>query len=81
MVKSHACHIFNPKYLLDYKELTVIDDSTLLLVMPNGKEIKTNINDVELFSTTEHVENAQDSFLDPIMTKHKNYSYNIINQP
>ena len=46
MVKNHACHTFDPKYLLDYKVLKILNDSTLLLITPNGKEGKTNINDV-----------------------------------
>ena len=37
MVKNHTCHIFKPKYLLDYKVLK-INASTLLLIILNGKE-------------------------------------------
>ena len=46
MVKNYAHHTFEPKYLLVYKVLNIINDSTLLLITPKGKERKTNINDV-----------------------------------
>ena len=77
MVKNHACHTFEPNDLLDYKVLRMINDSTLLLITPNGKERKTNINDVKPCSTTELVENIWNSFLGSVRTKHKNCSYNI----
>ena len=72
MVKSHACHTFEPKYLMDYNVLKILNDSTLLLIMPNGKERKTNLNDFKPCSTTELVENAWDLFLGSIKTKHQN---------
>ena len=37
-----------------------------MLVSLNGKERKTNINDVKPYSTSELIENAWDSFLDSI---------------
>ena len=40
MVKHHVYHTFEPKYLLDYKVLEVINDSTPLLITPNEKERK-----------------------------------------
>ena len=66
MIMIHACHTFEPKYLLDQRKFKILNDSTLLLVTPNGKERKTNINGVKPCSTTELVENAWDSFLDSI---------------
>ena len=59
MVKNHAHHTVEPKYLLDYKVLKILNDSTLLLMTPNGKERKININDVKLCSTTELVESLE----------------------
>ena len=50
MVWNHAHHKFEPKYLLDYRVLQILNDSTLLLVNPDGKDRKTNINDVKLCS-------------------------------
>ena len=46
MAKNHACHTFEPKYLLDYRILQIFNDSTLLIITPDGKERKMNINDV-----------------------------------
>ena len=40
IVKNHTHHTFKPKYLLDYKIMKILSNSTLLLVMPNGMEIK-----------------------------------------
>ena len=69
MVKNHESFTFEPKYLLHYKVLKMINDSTLLLIMPNVKERKENINDVKLCSTAELVENAWDLFLGSIKPK------------
>ena len=74
MVKNHACHIFESMYLMAYKVLKILNVSTFLLMTPNGKERKTNINDVKLCSTTELVENAWDSFLHAVKSKCQNYS-------
>ena len=43
MVKNHACHTFEPKYLLDYIVPKIPNDSTPLLIMPERKGRKTNI--------------------------------------
>ena len=38
MVKNQAHHTFEPKYLLDYKVLKIINNRALLLITPSGKE-------------------------------------------
>ena len=53
MVKKHACCTFKLQYLLDYKELKILNDSTLLLVTTNGKEKKTDINNFKPCSTSD----------------------------
>ena len=63
MVKNHACHTFELKYLLDYRALKILNDSTLLLLTSNGKEKKTNINNVKPCSSLEILEIAWDSIL------------------
>ena len=68
MVKNHACHTFEPKYLLDYNVLRILNNSTLLLVTPNGKESKLNIINVRSCSTLDLIENIWDSFLGSIKT-------------
>ena len=77
MVENHACHVFEPKSLLDYKVLKIINDSTLLLITTNGKERKTNITHVTPCSTTWLVENAWDSFPGLIKAKYQNCSCNL----
>ena len=39
-VNNHAYCTFKPKYLLDYKIMKILNDSTLLIVTLNGKERK-----------------------------------------
>ena len=74
MVKNHAHHTFEPKYLLDYRVLKILNDRTLLLIMPYGKE--RNVNDVKPCSTTELMENAWNSILGSVKNKSLNCSYN-----
>ena len=68
LVKSHVIHSFKPKYLMDYRVLKILSKSTLLLVTPNGRKCKTNINDVSPVTTLKLIENAWDSFLNLIKT-------------
>ena len=67
MVKNHARHTFEPKYLLDYRVLKIHNDSTLLLVTAEweGKE-KELLMMSNLESTSELIENVWDSFLGSI---------------
>ena len=62
MVKNHAHCTFELKYLLDYQLLQNFNDSTLLLVMSDGKDRKMNSNDVKPCRTSKLVKNARDSF-------------------
>ena len=71
MVMHHVHHIFEPKYLLDYRELKILNDRCQL--QRKGK----NSNDVKPCSTAELVENALDSFLGSIKAKCQNSNYNI----
>ena len=57
--------------------LQILNDCTLLLITPNCKGRKTNINDVKPCSITELVKNAWDSFLSSIKTKHQNCYHNL----
>ena len=81
MVKNHAHHTFEPQCLLGYRVLKILNCNTLLLVTPNGKERKTNVNDVKPCSTIEIVENAWDTFLGTLRTKCQNSNYNLRPQP
>ena len=77
MVKNHAHCTFIPKYWLDYRVLRILKNSTLLLVIPNAKERKTNINDAKPCSTSELIENVWDSFLGSIKINHQNSTHNL----
>ena len=81
MVKNHACHTFEPEYLVDYRVLKILNVSTLLLVTPNRKERKTNINDVKLCSSLELIENACNSFVGSIKSNCQNCTYNLRPRP
>ena len=83
LVKIKNCkhYTLEQTFLVDYKVLKILNDTTLLLITPNGKERKTNINDVKPCSITQLVENSWDSFLGLIKTKHQNCSYNLRPQP
>ena len=70
MVRNHAHHTIEPKYLLDYRVLQILNDSTLLIVTPDGKERKMSINDVKLSNTSKLVKNAWDTFLGSIKSIH-----------
>ena len=52
MVKNYAYHTFETKYILDYRVLKILHDSTLLVVTSNVKERNVDVNDVKLYSTT-----------------------------
>ena len=77
MVKNHAYHTFESKYLLDYMALKIVIDSALLFITPNGKERKTNINDVKPWGATEFIKNAWEAFLISIQTKCKKINYDL----
>ena len=77
MFKNQTCHTFESKYLLDYRVLKILNDSTLLLVTLNGKERKPNVNDVKPSSTSELIEKAWASFLGSIKSNHQNSTYNL----
>ena len=67
MAKNHAHPAFEPKYLMDYRVLKVLNESTLLLVTPNGKECKRKIGDIKPATTLELTENTCNSFLNLIV--------------
>ena len=81
MVRNHAHHTFEPNYLLDNRVLQLLNDSTLLLVTPDGKERKMNINDVKPCSTLKLAENAWDSSLGSIKSNCQQCTNNLRTRP
>ena len=63
---------------MDYGILKILNESTLLLVTPNGREQKMNINDVKPCTTLQLIENTWNSFLNYIKTKCQNRDYILI---
>ena len=66
---------------MDYKVLKILTGSTPLLITPNGKERKTNTNDVKPYSMIKLTENAWVSYLSSIQTMCKNCNYNLRPEP
>ena len=54
MIRNHTHHAFKAKYLMYYNLLKILNESTLLLVTPNGREHKTNINDAKNISINQY---------------------------
>ena len=77
IVRNHACLTLEPKYLTDYRVLKILNESTLPVVTPNGKECKRNINDVMPCTTLELVENAWSSFLNSIKIYLPSHEYSL----
>ena len=80
IVMNHVHHTFKPKCLVDYMALKIINDSTLLLILLNGKRKKKQMV-IKPCSTTELIENAWDLFLGSTKTKHTNFSYKLRPKP
>ena len=57
--------------------MKIINKNTLLLLTPNGRGHKTNINDVKPASTLKLTENAWDSSLNSMETNCRNHAYNL----
>ena len=55
----------------DYRILKILNEGTLLLVTPSGRECKMNINNVKPCNTLQIAENALSSFLNSIKLSFK----------
>ena len=79
MIKNHACHAFEPKYIDGLQSTkNLLNESTLLLVTCNGREHKMIINNVKPCSTLEcSLKMLGMCFLNSIKTKHQNCDYNL----
>ena len=71
MVRNHSCWTFEPKYLMVYRVLKIGFESILLLVTPNGKVFKMNINSVKPCTTLEQTEDAWNLLLNSIKSNCK----------
>ena len=75
MVRNCAHQTFEPKYSMDYRVLIILNESTLLLVTPIGKECLTDMNYVKPCNHVPHitVENACNTYLNSIKTNHPSH--------
>ena len=55
----------------------ILNEITLLLVAPNERECKTNINDVKPTTILELIENVWELFMNSIKTNHQNCDCNM----
>ena len=77
IVRHHTRHTFEAKYLSDYRFLYQVNECTLLLLTPDGKERKTNIGDVKPCTTAQLIESAWDSFILSVHNKPINMHYKL----
>ena len=78
MVKHHARHTFEAKYLSDYRVLHQVNECTLLLLLTtDGKEWKTNIGDAKPCTMAALIESAWDSFILSVHNKATKILYNL----
>ena len=52
LIKNHTTSTFQPKYLADHKVIKIVNDSTVIVSSPNGKEKKCNIHHIKAISPT-----------------------------
>ena len=62
LIKNHAASTFQPKYLGDYRVMKIVNDSTVIVSSPDGKEKKCNIHHVKAISPTTAFTSAFEEF-------------------
>ena len=53
LVKNHCKGPFDPTYIYDHRVAEILNECTVLITMPNGKEKKCNIHHVKPVSSVE----------------------------
>ena len=74
MVKYIAHRVFELKY---YRLLKIVNESSLILVIPHGRGCKTNFKDVKAATTLKLTENTWYLFLISIKINCQNHDYNL----
>ena len=77
MVKHHARHTLEAKYLSDYRVLHQVNECTLLLLVPDDKERNTNICDVKPCTMADLIESTWDSFMLSVCNNPPKMPYNL----
>ena len=65
-IKDHCKGTFDPTYILDHGVLGILNNSTVMLTTPDGKEKKCNIHHMKPVTPVDVFTNAFDQFLDSI---------------
>ena len=65
-VKVHQKGTFNQSYIFDHTFVGILNDSTVALITPDGKEKKCNIHHIKLMTALEASINTFSQFQDSI---------------
>ena len=65
-VKDHQKGTFDPTYIYGHRVWGILNDSTVMLTTPNGKEEKCNIHRIKPVTPIDGSTNAFDQFKDSI---------------
>ena len=80
-VKDHCKGTFNPSYIFDHRGACIINDSTVLLTIPDGKEKRCNIHHIKLVTALEVSASASQQLQDGIWKNpgraQPSHSYNL----
>ena len=53
LMKNHSAKAFQLKYLADYQIIKIINENTVIVVTPNGREQKGNIHHIKPITPVE----------------------------
>ena len=65
-VKDHCKGHFDPMYTFDHRIAAIVNESTVLCTIPDGKERRCNIHHIKPMSVAESSAGAFQQFLDSI---------------
>ena len=62
LIKNHTASTFQPKYLADHRVIKIVNNSTVIMSSPDGKEKKCNIHHVKPISPATAFTSAFEEF-------------------
>ena len=62
LIKNHTASTFQLKYLADHRIIKIVNDSTVIVASPDGREKKCNIHHVKAISPTTALTSAFEEF-------------------
>ena len=74
LIKNHTASSFQPKYLADHRVVKILNDSTVIISYPDGKEKKCNIHHVKPISPTTAFTSAFEEFQKSVTNEGKELS-------